>query len=205
MLAIYYLHDPCTEAIRYVGYTTEPGNRLIAHCSDKTNSHKANWVRKLMKAGLIPKLKVKVWVNTVDEAKRLEIALIILLRQRGCDLTNNTIGGDGATGRKMSPEQLERHRAIWTPELRNHLSTMQKGQPWSIAERASHQAADCLELRIKRGQAISAGWAKRHGKPVTRVTNGRKGKPLSEEHRAALRAGWALRRKILIEAGLQKS
>ena len=52
---IYKLIDPITNEIRYIGLTfNELKQRLKSHCSEKSKSHKSNWIQSLRNKGLRP-------------------------------------------------------------------------------------------------------------------------------------------------------
>lgn len=93
---IYALKEPDTEKIRYVGVSNNPKNRLRTHfCSAKTgNTHRACWIRSLVRRGLKPVLEI---IDEVldSEWRQLEVAYIDYFRECGCDLVNGTSGGDG--------------------------------------------------------------------------------------------------------------
>jgi hypothetical protein len=59
---IYTLSDPITKEVRYIGKTNNPKRRLSAHVSraikENSNSHKNNWIRKILKEGNRPTIEV---------------------------------------------------------------------------------------------------------------------------------------------------
>jgi len=153
---IYYLIDPTTNVVRYVGYSRSPEKRYESHLVCFKNDHKANWIDTLLSNKLLPILSIRCIVATKDEACRIEVALISSLRARGIDLTNILPGGQGGptmlgrkgansplSGRKMSAEQKEKRKSFYTPERRE-----------------------------EHGKAVRAGWAAREGRPTKK-----KGKP----------------------------
>lgn len=96
---VYVLKDPITNEIRYVGITTRTlEERLKGHLIDVTsrpdlNYHKINWLRKLQKGGLIPKIEQIDELDTLEEAKEKEIEYIAKFKEL-YNLTNCTLGGD---------------------------------------------------------------------------------------------------------------
>lgn len=52
---IYKLIDPISNETRYIGLTfNDLKLRLKSHCSEKSKSHKSNWIKKLRSNGLKP-------------------------------------------------------------------------------------------------------------------------------------------------------
>lgn len=107
---IYALKDPITEAVRYVGKSDNPRKRLSSHLGEARdrNCHRKVWLHSLKMQGLRPVLEI---VDEVPEAEwqSWEAAYIDYYREAGCDLTNNTNGGDGVVN--LSPEARKRMRA----------------------------------------------------------------------------------------------
>ena len=92
--AIYFLRDPETQAIRYVGYSRDPKSRLRTHLSQSggRSTHKECWIHSLLSKGLKPELEVIEWV---EDYQQREIWWIAKLRSEGVDLTNLMEGGGG--------------------------------------------------------------------------------------------------------------
>lgn len=103
--AVYYLIDPRNEKIRYVGISLDPKRRYLAHLKPVGSRYSACWVRSLIKAGLRPTLRIAVWLQNVEEAKRVEISLIA----SHSDLTNLSTGGEGGSGVWFSAERRAAH------------------------------------------------------------------------------------------------
>ena len=95
---IYTLEHPITKEIRYVGKTKNPKMRFHNHCNKLHNekSHKRNWINKLKKEGLKPKMKILDEVLE-SEWKFWERFWINQLKQWNFNLVNHTSGGDGLT------------------------------------------------------------------------------------------------------------
>jgi len=98
MYSLYLLMDPETSEDRYVGYSVDPMRRYGDHLSSRGACHRVNWILNLASRGLKPVLKILAVVDTVEEVKRLEVALIAKLRNRGDRLVNGTDGGEGLKG-----------------------------------------------------------------------------------------------------------
>lgn len=105
---IYGLIDPASRAIRYIGKSIQPQERLKQHIRDVRagrlhNRHLQSWIRGLLSADLEPELMVLDCVPATGW-QRYEIAWIALLRKSGTGLVNLDDGGQGATaGRPKSP------------------------------------------------------------------------------------------------------
>jgi hypothetical protein len=96
----YYLIDPRTEEIKYIGQTKNVMARLSNHIysanHDKReqNSRKSIWVRELLSLGLRPQIKIFEEFNgDVYNAHRREWEIIIQHLDKGYTLLNNNDGG----------------------------------------------------------------------------------------------------------------
>lgn len=108
---IYTLNHPITNEVRYIGYTSESlKERLRNHIRhvDKysVSTYKNNWIRKLLKDGLIPIIKLLDSSDSLHEALQKEIKLIAEHKQSGARLTNSTNGGEGGAGYKFTKEKI---------------------------------------------------------------------------------------------------
>lgn len=133
---IYTLSDPLTGDVRYVGWTTNPRVRLCSHVSavrsgSETNTHKSNWIKRLMRTGLEPHLNIiekgcgqnwpareKFWINH--------------FRAAGVALLNRTDGGEGVVGVVASVKTREKLRRamtgrVFTEEWKQKISKAKKG------------------------------------------------------------------------------
>jgi hypothetical protein len=189
--SLYYLVDPFSEEIRYVGYSRDPEKRYLTHVKQALlrRTHKECWIASLLDQGAYPKLSICCIVQDADEAKRVEVALIALLKERGLDLTNGTTGGDGSAGFKWSKENYEKHRIHWETigKFKPHPS---KDIPQTEEHKRATMAANTPELLARRGAAIKAGWARRNGAPTKKH-----GKGWSERR-------WSARKPWISDAGL---
>lgn len=107
---IYGLIDPRNSELKYIGKSCSGLRRPRRHWghalqSDK-NTKKANWIKKLLRLGLIPEVIVLEIHNSNDELIEAEIDLIAYYRSIGCNLTNIRTGGDGFSS--------EEAKQIWT-------------------------------------------------------------------------------------------
>lgn len=106
---IYFLIDPRTWEIRYVGKTTKKLTyRLMnGHMQDSSRTYKTNWIKSLKKGGLLPKIKLVKICESEDKCNYAEKFYIKLLGRADKGdgiLVNATNGGEGTAGRVLSEE-----------------------------------------------------------------------------------------------------
>lgn len=88
---------PKTNEVRYVGKANKPKERFRAHLwggKRTQSSYKRNWIDSLKREGLKPVLEVIKEVP-IEEWKNWEKYYVTYYRDKGCNLTNITDGGDG--------------------------------------------------------------------------------------------------------------
>ncbi|ODS51368.1 MAG: hypothetical protein ABS40_21210 [Agrobacterium sp. SCN 61-19] len=131
---VYTLSDSRSrDEIRYVGITKNPDARLSQHKGDKGRSHKACWVRSVLRDGGSLVMKAIEAGLTWEQATSREVAIIADFRSRGVRLTNSTDGGEGIPGHEASDE-LREVRArnatgrVHSPETKMKMSAWQVGQ-----------------------------------------------------------------------------
>lgn len=118
---LYYLVDPESREIRYVGVTKQKlQQRLSAHICEpfcktrKISNHKTNWISSLVNKGLKPEINLLQTFNTEADVFAAEIYWIGYFTEAGCALTNNCAGGKGTlnpskeTRKKMSDAKAGR-------------------------------------------------------------------------------------------------
>jgi group I intron endonuclease len=134
---IYKLIDPLTNEIRYIGLTfNDLKQRLRSHCSEKSRSHKSNWIRKIISQGHRPIIEVvEEDISSYDECCEKEIYYIEKYLSGGHPLTNMATGGNKnkkmseETRRKMSDSQKRRnetHKRVLSEETKKLLSKKAK-------------------------------------------------------------------------------
>lgn len=155
-----YLHlDPTTDEVRYVG----KGHGRRAYSFSHRKGYHKNWIAKLAKSGLKPKVEIFQDLLSETEALDQEKYWIEYFRSVGDKLTNLTDGGEGTSGYKF-PEELKKRL--------NALKTWPK--------EATEKAAE-LARGKKRNPAIGA-----------KIAKARKGMKFTDEHKANLKKARAL-------------
>lgn len=104
---IYGLKDPKTGQVRYVGKSSSgmkrPSEHFRAHKLHK-KCHKSSWIKSLAVQGLQPEIIVLETLDSKDALSDAEMKWIAHLKAQGHPLTNHTVGGEGVSGWKHSPE-----------------------------------------------------------------------------------------------------
>lgn len=110
LVKVYKLVDPDDEdeVSKYIGITIQSLHiRLTHHCSKyetQVNTHKANWIKSLLKQGKKPVIilleEIIGWKNACER----EMYWIQYCKENGISLTNGTLGGDGTLGSILTDE-----------------------------------------------------------------------------------------------------
>jgi hypothetical protein len=172
---IYALHDPTTDALRYVGKSSRSlRTRLSRHMTlARKGESLYNWIRSL------PAVPVMRTWSTVPDAHgaRAEVATIALCRALGMGLVNGTDGGDGVTGLKHSPETrvLCRLAATGNKTWVGRKHSPEAKERMAAAKRGRKQSREAVEKRIAplRGRKHSAEHRARIGLSMVGNQNGR--------------------------------
>jgi len=93
---IYYLKDPFTEQVRYVGKTFEPKSRFSSHLAGKGNKNKSNWIKSLKVQNSIPLMEIVEECTNENCAER-EIFHISNARENNYPIFNVAKGGGSKT------------------------------------------------------------------------------------------------------------
>ncbi len=119
---IYLLLDPNTKAIRYVGKTKTLNKRYNGHLCEgrkfRRNTHRTAWIRSLLNKGLKPVMQLLDWEE--NDGADAEIYWIKHFKDAGCDLVNDTIGGE-------APMLGKKHSEATRLKMSN--SSARKGKP----------------------------------------------------------------------------
>ena len=196
---IYALVDPRTGAVRYIGKSFDPAQRLRGHIADsrRMTTASARWILGLRKLALAPCMRIidAGIGGGFDVAERLWIAEYRRRADAGYPrLLNHDAGGRGAdtksaeTRRKMSEAAKGRPRS---EETRRRLSDAMLASP--------HYAENCLRL-LRAGTTHSEesrrkiSYALRARPPQSDATRAKRssalrGRPKPDHVLEALRAG----------------
>ena len=162
---IYGLCDPRTGTLRYVGKSNNPVKRLERHLREARtlrSCHRHDWLASLLTAGVKPVISILEECAAPKWAER-EQFWIAFHRAAGCDLVNNSDGGEGNEGYAFSPESRAR------------MSAARKGKPKPEGFGAKISAANA-------GQALTPEQAERQRKA-------QRAKVITPEHRARMTQG----------------
>jgi len=204
---IYALVDPryemydigyCEPEVRYVGKSLSPTDRYYMHLKDCGTTRKCNWIKKLLKLGLKPELKLLQECDNYDW-ENAEIYWIAYYKELGHDLTNHTAGGDGINDpdgivrKKLSVAALKRYE---DPQERIKASSFRKGKKASIEVRLNMS-------EYRKGKKASDETRKRMsdnmiGNHYADGNHNRKGKKASEETRKKMSESQVERRDQVI-------
>jgi len=105
---IYSISDE-NEIVRYIGKSNNPRRRLYQHINEKSNIHKYNWIKSIIKREKSP------IVNIVDEVPENEWEFweqywISQFKSWGFNLLNATDVGEGAINYKHTSESKQKMR-----------------------------------------------------------------------------------------------
>lgn len=120
---IYYLLDPITKEIRYVGKAVNINRRKCEHLAPsrlKEKCHRNSWIKSLLEQDLKPIMVIKIATKNITELGQLEKDEIKNLRSKNVNLTNHTEGGEGVVGYKWGHH---------TEESKRKISLANKGKP----------------------------------------------------------------------------
>jgi len=130
---LYYLIDPNTNLVRYIGITYRPKQRYKEHLNsaEKLKNYKANWINSLLKNNQKPIFRIIAESQDKEEIIKHEINHI----KSNTGLTNSTTGGEYFT---FTPEVIEKlkernkgvnnpcYQRVWSDEEKQKLSAARK-------------------------------------------------------------------------------
>jgi hypothetical protein len=171
---IYALIDPDTNEIRYVGRTKDLSKRYSRHLIEsqlpQSKTHKHNWIRKILKNGKKPLIRVleKVPYEHCIETEQKWIASL----KSGGLLTNSSDGGDGL----INPSS----------ETRNRMSTAQKKYWESLSTTARAEKINILTRQYRTPEGRLSARLRRLGRRTPeetkiKISQKNKGKKISTE------------------------
>lgn len=137
---IYFLTDPITHEVRYVGKTTKHLNKRLfnGHLKDRAKTHKTNWINSLKKLGLIPEINlIKICKNEdlCNFSEKFYIKLFGRADKNEGKLVNSTDGGEGTPGK------------ILTQETKNKIGNSNLGK--NVGRKASEAEIERRKLAYK--------------------------------------------------------
>jgi hypothetical protein len=143
---VYALCEPDTEEVRYIGCTNNIRLRFGEHSRIRGKGYCQNWLRKLARSDKSPLFRVFCCVQTPEEARRVEVALIASFKSRGARLTNMTDGGEGTVGYVKSEETKRKMSLLLkgrpkSQETKDKLSALAKDRLSSPSERDKYSRA----------------------------------------------------------------
>lgn len=105
--SVYFLKDPKTREVRYVGISQNVNKRFRQHITDNKDCYKKRWINKLLNENLLPNLETVDTNLSVEEAFELEKKYIKNFKEIGIKLTNETIGGEAPMADKKHKEETK--------------------------------------------------------------------------------------------------
>lgn len=135
---IYALREKPFGGFRYIGVTNDPKGRYRSHLNDKSRCHRANWIRSVLARGGVIEMVVLKKIPFWADPYKFERMWVIYGYERGWNLTNGTLGGEGAAG--LSAESREKIRKAWigrkhTEETKRKIGLASKGRRHSAVTR----------------------------------------------------------------------
>jgi len=105
--SIYFLKDPSSNEIRYVGLSYNVERRFKEHLKDKNDSYKKRWINNLLINHTEPSVEIIKSGLSLSEAFELEKYYIKYLKENGVRLTNETSGGEAPMSNKTHTEDTK--------------------------------------------------------------------------------------------------
>ena len=159
----------------YVG----KGKGIRAYKMRDRNAHHRAIMGKLAREGSGMEVRMVATGLTEDEAFSLEVERIAFWREIGIDLANRTNGGDGVSGLKMSDEAKAKMSAAKIGKKQDPDAVVRRISSLIGRKQPRHAVEICAEKR--RGKALSE-------EHKAKLSTAHMGKIVSNEARAALSA-----------------
>jgi len=176
----------------YVG----KGKGIRAYKMRERNAHHRAIMAKLSREGSGMEVRMVATGLTEDEAFALEVERIAFWREAGADLANRTDGGDGVSGLKMSDEAKAKMAAAKLGTKQSPETIAKRIAPLIGRKQPRHAVEICAEKR--RGKALSE-------EHKAKLSAAHTGKIVSDEARASLSAAnkgkpWSEKRRAAEDA-----
>lgn len=176
----------------YVG----KGKGIRAYKMRDRNAHHRAIMGKLSREGSGMEVRMVATGLTEDEAFTLEVERIAFWREAGADLANRTNGGDGVSGLKMSDEAKAKMSAAKIGKKQDPDAVARRIAPLVGRKQPRHAVEICAEKR--RGKALSE-------EHKAKLSAAHMGKTVSDAARASLSAAhkgkpWGEKRRAAEDA-----
>jgi len=109
---IYALIDPRTNKVKYIGRSSNPQERWLAHFSEKTNEKKYKWMQELKAANLIPEIKILERCEYKDSSIK-ELVWIKKHKDTILNLKTEYKGNGSSLPVLVSSEKNKVRREVW--------------------------------------------------------------------------------------------
>ncbi len=194
---IYALVDPDTELVRYIGRSSAGLDRPREHrwkCK-RERTHKAAWIRSLLRAGKDYVVRILEVCTTEAETVDAEIVWIANAGRLGWDLTNATDGGEGSARKKLNLPDAEIVRRYLDGESELALALAYNVNRWTITRRLREAGAERRDGSEANRLRMTKLTPKQRVELATPAHTARRGSVVSAETRERMRAGQQVRRK----------
>ena len=182
---VYLLLDNSGE-IRYVGQTIkDPQERLKEHLWPTAllkRGHKNHWINSMLAKGERPTVQILQTLNSIEELNAAEIYWIDFLKKAGCNLTNDTAGGEGLrnpneeTRARMSAAKVG--KIPYAATLPKSAETREKIRQANLGKKRSPKSKE-RQSASNKGRVFSE-------ETRAKISLAKKGKPKSPETRVKL-------------------
>jgi len=153
---IYFLRDPKTLVVKYVGISSNPQKRLIRHFMNAREGQKYPvyfWLRELLQDNLKPIVNIIQKVEEVDWNSTEQFWISAF----GNQLFNITAGGAGTVGFSHTKEETDKifnSSSNISEETRKKMSESRKGN--------TNSKGNTLSVRTRRAMAISRNYRRKY-------------------------------------------
>lgn len=173
---IYFLKDPISNEIKYIGKTINIKRRLSLYISEarknKNKRHVLNWINSLLINGQSPIINI-IEICNDDNWQEREIYWILYYRNLNTKLCNISNGGLGGSGVKNFSQEEIKRRSLLLSNKRSKYNLELKLKIWDlIKENKTHKEINSLfpdysrqmDFGIKNGRQ----WNNITGMPITK-------------------------------------
>ena len=134
MYFVYELVDPRNNVTGYIGITNNPNQRYLEHIEGRVKKGKKyEWIKRLQKEGLQPKMRILEVVDDLEQARRQEQYWIQQYLNEGILLVNTLLIGPTAKDER----QISRNIGKRISEEEKRISKVRPPQGYITAKEAS--------------------------------------------------------------------